>query len=192
MLVTYSYDAFARMSGIKWTPTTYKQGEVIPFILEEGESDQLIASCRSKRMRAYLQCLKETYADPGEALGIEWIDISGNIITINHPVKGHLPRQLEVSNRLLSMLGNLLKSFDPSLPNDLHCDGRLFPKITKESSENTAEPSITQDKPKHVPSLGRHDDRTQHQRQRTNSQETPRPQENREHNEIHRHDPVQG
>ena len=42
-------------------------------------------------MATFLQCLKETYADPGEILALRWIDVSGNIITINRPVEGHLP-----------------------------------------------------------------------------------------------------
>jgi integrase len=70
----------------------------------------------SKRMAAFLQCLKETYADPGEALGIEWRDIKGNILTIAHPCKGHLTGEYEISSRLLSMLNNLPKK-----------DKRIFP-----------------------------------------------------------------
>jgi len=109
MLASYSYDAFARMLKIEWEPPKYTQQETIPFVPEESELDALIAACKSKRMAAFLQCLKETYADPGEILKLEWTDINGNIITINHPVKNHLPGQLQVSQRLLSMLNNLPK-----------------------------------------------------------------------------------
>jgi integrase len=112
----YAYDAYCKMNGWTWNRPRYTQEETIPFIPDEGELDQLIAAARSKRMAAYLQTLKETFADPGEALRIEWIDISGNIITINHPVKGHRPRALEVSNKLLAMLN--------SLP---HITERIFP-----------------------------------------------------------------
>ena len=58
-------------------------------------------------MATYLQCLKETYGDPSEVLRICRQDVQGNIVTINHPVKGHLPRQLEVSNKLIAMLQSL-------------------------------------------------------------------------------------
>jgi integrase len=49
-------------------------------------------------------------------LRLRWIDISGNTITINHPVKGHLPRQLQVSNKLLAMLNSLPKTHERIFP----------------------------------------------------------------------------
>jgi len=60
-------------------------------------------------MAAYLQTLKETYTDPGEALRIEWIDVDEKncTIKINNPVKHHLPRQLKVSSRLITMINAL-------------------------------------------------------------------------------------
>jgi integrase len=102
-----AYDAFTRMQKITWQPPKYTQEEHLPFIPEEQELDCLIASAFSRKMSTYLQCLKETFTDPSEALRIEWIDISGNVISINHPVKGHSPRQLEVSNKLLAMINAL-------------------------------------------------------------------------------------
>lgn len=87
----------------------------IPRAPEETELDQLIASCRSQRLRTFLQALKETWTDPGEILQLRWIDITGNTVTI-HPVKGHSPRQLEVSNKLLSMLNSLPKVSDRVFP----------------------------------------------------------------------------
>jgi integrase len=110
MLATYAYDQFCRMENITWTKPRYKQQETILYVPDEKDLDALINSTQSKRMAAYLQCLKETFADPGEVLRIEWRDIKDNIITINHPVKGHLPGQVEVSNRLLSMLNALPKT----------------------------------------------------------------------------------
>lgn len=105
----YAYDCLAKMLKVQWMKPRYKQEEIIPFVPDESELDQLVASCRSRRMAAYLQCLKETFADPGEALRIEWRDISGNVVSINHPVKDHLPRQLDVSNKLVAMLNCLPK-----------------------------------------------------------------------------------
>lgn len=49
-------------------------------------------------------------------MNLRWIDISGNIITINQPVKGHLPRQLKVSNKLLAMLNSLPKTHERIFP----------------------------------------------------------------------------
>ena len=76
------------MMKIRWEPPHYKQEEIIPFVPDESELNQLIAACHSKRMATYLQCLKETFADPGEVLRIRRKDVSGNIITINFPVNG--------------------------------------------------------------------------------------------------------
>ncbi|MCJ7425022.1 hypothetical protein MUP01_12260, partial [Candidatus Bathyarchaeota archaeon] len=77
-----------------------------------------ISSCQSKQMAAYLQTLKETFADPGEALKLRWIDVnaSNNTITINRPVKGHNPRQLKVSNKLIAMLNTLPKDSELVFP----------------------------------------------------------------------------
>jgi integrase len=111
-----AYTVFATMLKITWKPPRYRQEEILPFIPDEKELDQLISFCRSKRMATYLQCLKETWADPGEALGLRWIDITGNIITINKPVKGHLPRQLQVSNKLLAMINALPKKSERIFP----------------------------------------------------------------------------
>jgi integrase len=116
MLCTYAYDAFTKMLNIHWDMPTYKQEEALPFVPEEKELDQLIAACRSKRMAAFLQCLKETYADPGEALGLRWIDIKGNAVTINAPVKGHYPGDMPVSNRLLAMFDVLPKTSELIFP----------------------------------------------------------------------------
>ncbi len=111
-----AYTVFATMLKISWKPPKYTQEETLPFIPDERELDLLIEFCRSIRMTTYLQCLKETWADPGEALGLRWIDISGNIITINKPVKGHLPRQLQVSNKLIAMLNALPKKSERIFP----------------------------------------------------------------------------
>ena len=103
----YAYDSFAKMLKIPWEPPHYTQEENTPFIPYEKELDQLISFCRSKKMATYLQCLKETFADPSEALRIRRIDVTGNIVTINFPVKGHYTGQLEVSNKLIAMLNSL-------------------------------------------------------------------------------------
>jgi integrase len=105
----YAYDALAKMMKISWEPPKYKQEEIIPFIPDETELDMLIKACRSRKIATYLQSLKETYGDPSEVLRIEWIDVSDKeqTIKINHPVKGHLPRTLKVSTKLLSMISAL-------------------------------------------------------------------------------------
>lgn len=138
----YAYSAFARMMKFSWEPPRYKQEETIPFIPEEVELEQLIAACRSKRMATYLQCLKETFADPGEALRLRWIDVSGNIVTINKPVKGHLPRQLEVSNKLIAMLNALPRNNErifPTTYNTLFC---CYNRVRKRAAELQKNPRL--------------------------------------------------
>jgi integrase len=104
-----AYNAFATMLKIEWEMPRYRQEEIIPFIPDESELDALINAARSKKLAAYLQTLKETFGDPSEVLRIDWIDIGEkeSTIKINHPVKGHLPRTLQVSSRLLSMISCL-------------------------------------------------------------------------------------
>jgi len=109
MLACYAYRAFAKMENIKWEMPKYKQKETALYVPDEKDLDALIQSTQSRVMAAFLQCLKETFADPGEILRLEWKDIKDNIITINNPVKGHLPGQVEVSQRLIAMLNALPK-----------------------------------------------------------------------------------
>jgi len=121
MLLCYAYEAFLKMNGEKWNRPTYRQEEIIPFIPDEAEIDQLIAAAQSHRMATYLQTLKETYADPGEALAIEWKDIDGNVVYINHPCKDHRPRGLQVSNKLIAML-NMLPKDSEKIFNAKYCN----------------------------------------------------------------------
>ncbi|MFZ1060882.1 MAG: hypothetical protein WAP47_16995, partial [Candidatus Rokuibacteriota bacterium] len=88
MQASYAYDAMTKMLNLIWTMPRYVQEEILPFIPEEKELDELIAASKSQRMTAYLQTLKETMADPTEALRLRWIDVNKNIVSINAPVKG--------------------------------------------------------------------------------------------------------
>jgi integrase len=54
---------------------SYSQEDHEPFVPDETELDALINSAKSKLLAAFLQTLKETFADPGEALRIKWLDI---------------------------------------------------------------------------------------------------------------------
>jgi integrase len=138
----YAYNAFTKMLKISWEMPKYTQEENLPFIPEEKELDALIAFCRSKRMATYLQCLKETFADPGEALKLRWIDVSRNIITINHPVKGHLPRQLKVSNKLISMLNALPKNSERIFPTSYMTIASCFTAVRKRAAELQKNPRL--------------------------------------------------
>jgi integrase len=124
MLAVYAYDAFCRMKGIEWIKPRYRQGETVLIVPEEKDLQQLKNSFHSRRMVAFIQTIEETFADPGEILRVEWKELNGNILTINHPVKGHYPGQCEISSTLVAMLNNLPKK-----------DKRIFP-MTYSTAEN--------------------------------------------------------
>jgi integrase len=138
----YAYAAFTKMLKISWEPPKYRQEENLPFVPEESELDCIIASCHSKRMAAYLQTLKETFADPGEALKLRWIDISSNIIIINRPVKGHLPRQLEVTNRLIAMLNSLPRTSERIFPTTYNVLFACYSKVRKRAANLHKNPRL--------------------------------------------------
>ena len=143
-LAVYAYDALTKMLGISWTPPKYVQEERLPWIPEEKELDTLIGACRSRRMAAFLQTLKETFADPGEVLKLRWIDInaSNNTITINHPVKGHNPRQLQVSNRLIAMLNALPKTSERVFPTTYSSMDMCFIRLKRRAAQNLQNPRL--------------------------------------------------
>jgi len=139
MQVTYAYDALAKMLKLSWTMPRYRQEECYPFIPESKEIDALILGTISKRMTAYLQTLKETMADPSEALRIRWTDISGNVIMLNHPVKGHYPRPLQVSNELIAKLNGLPKTSELVFPmtyEAVACCYRILRKRVAHKADN--------------------------------------------------------
>jgi len=146
LYTTCAYDAMTKMLGITWTPPKYTPEESLPFIPEESELDQLIASCKSRRMATYLQTLKETFADPGEILRMEWKDINfkNRVISINHPVKRHRPRQLEVSSKLLAMLNALPKKSKRVFPTTYHNMFACFRTIRKRAAQNLQNPRLTE------------------------------------------------
>lgn len=115
-LAVQAYDLFCSMEGLTWTRPKYKAQETQIIVPEEKDLDCLIAASQSNRMTTFLQCLKETYCDPGEILALEWKEIKGNVISIAHPCKGHYAGQYEISNRLIQMLNRLVKK-----------DKRVFP-----------------------------------------------------------------
>lgn len=142
MLLRYSYDAFAKMQGIAWEPPRYRQREFEPFIPDESELDALIASCHSKRMATYLQCLKETFADPSEGLRLRWTDITGNVVTIAQPVKNHLTRRIEVSQKLLSMLGNLPHTNERMFPSTYSTMANMFQYLRRRTALKLQNPRL--------------------------------------------------
>jgi len=91
----------------------YKGQSKLPFIPSESELDMLIA-CAGPKLQPFLQCLKESFARSGEVGALKWqdIDLERHILTINDPEKTSNPRQIEISEKLVSMLKRLLRTSD--------------------------------------------------------------------------------
>jgi integrase len=142
MLCVYAYDAFAKMEKIAWDAPRYRQEETLPFVCSEEELTQIISACQSRRMAAFLQTLKETYADPEEILRLRWIDISKNVVSICHPVKGHLPGQIEVSNKLLAMLNCLPKDSERIFPTNYRNMYTCFESVRKRAARVQQNPRL--------------------------------------------------
>lgn len=143
-MVVCAYDVLTKVLKITWTAPVYRQEDTLPFIPEEKELDALIISARSRRMTAFLQTLKETFADPGEALRLRWIDLDSqnSTITINHPVRGHNARQLKVSSRLVALLNALPKTSELIFPTSYANMGACFQQLKKKVAHNLQNPRI--------------------------------------------------
>ena len=132
------------MSKIEWKPPKYTQEETLPFVPEEKELDALIASCRSRRMAAFLQTLKETYANPTEVLRLQWIevDFTNKVIKIAHPVKGHNPRQVKVSSILIAMLNSLPKTSEQVFPTSYEAMYSTLAKVRARAARHLQNPRL--------------------------------------------------
>jgi integrase len=106
-----AYSSFLEMVNGIWDPPRYKVPESLPFIPLESEIDALINGC-GKKTSCFLQGLKDTGADPGELARLEWTDVNfeAKSVTLKHPVKGHNPRVLPVSDAFLLRLGAMPKN----------------------------------------------------------------------------------
>ena len=105
-------DAVARYYDFKAIPfqkPIYRKNQRLPFIPLEREVDDLISGS-GKKVAAFLQLLKETGVRPGEAWALKWTDVDHERLCLTcTPEKNSNPRQLKISNRLISMLNTLPK-----------------------------------------------------------------------------------
>jgi integrase len=97
-----------------------------------------------KRTSIFLQTLKETGADPGEAANLEWADVNQEkrTITINHPVKGHKPRIINVSNDWIAQLGVLRKNGERIFPSLQRTYMRSFYNLRKRMARRLGNPRL--------------------------------------------------
>jgi integrase/recombinase XerD len=132
------------MLGIRWTPPIYRRVRKLPFILTEAELDQLIAGC-SRRMATFLQMLKETGMRCGEACQLKWtdIDLVNNSVRIT-PEKGGNPRNLRISNKLVSMLNEMPKNNIKAFTHNTDRWIRNFARQRKRIAAKLKNPRLTQ------------------------------------------------
>lgn len=103
-LLTDAYDYYVRYRGLSWIKPKFVREDKPIFLPLEVELDQLIANAYPK-MSIFLQFLKETGADSGEAWKTQWKDIDVKRKTASiRPTKNHNSRTLPISENLLSRL----------------------------------------------------------------------------------------
>jgi integrase len=121
---------------------TYRQGETTLYIHDEKDLDLLISTASRRMVATYLQCLKETFADPGEILRLEWLDLKENVLSINHPVKGHLPGKYELTPRLVAMLNALPRKDKRVFPMTYSCASDSLKKLRKRAATTFQKPVL--------------------------------------------------
>jgi len=109
-VVVQIYNSFLETLDLTWERPTYNVPDTLPFIPLEKEIDALINGS-GKILGTFLQGLKDTGTDPGELLHVTLIDIDpkAKTLRINHPVKGHNARILEVSDVFIERVQTLRK-----------------------------------------------------------------------------------
>jgi hypothetical protein len=65
-MLANAYDYYVQYNGLTWTKPRFRREEKLMFLPLESKSNQLISNARDK-MSIFLQFLKETGADAGEA-----------------------------------------------------------------------------------------------------------------------------
>ena len=103
-------DAMARYydyRGIPFQRPVYRKILRLPFIPVEREVDDLISGAGNK-VATFLLVLKDTGLRCGEAWALKWVDLDSErqYLTCT-PEKNSNPRQLKISNRLISMLNSI-------------------------------------------------------------------------------------
>jgi integrase len=136
-------NSFYKLQGVPFSKPRYRRVDKLPFLPNEGEIDQLIGGC-SRRVGSFLQFLKETGARAGEAWAVKWTDLDLEQRTVRiTPEKNSNPRQLQLSPRLVGILGTLPRdSLKVWRDGTLNHFGRLFQKSRKRIAAKLGNPRI--------------------------------------------------
>jgi integrase len=103
-LLCNAYEHYCNYKGLSWSKPRFVREDKVFFLPLESELVSLISNSRLK-MSVFLQLLKESGVDSGEAYKLKWIDLDVERKTIAvTPTKNHNARVLPVSANLLSRL----------------------------------------------------------------------------------------
>ncbi len=103
-LLTNAYDYFVKFNGLSWTKPKFVKEDKPIFVPLESELDLLISRAATK-LSVFLEFLKGTGVDSGEAWKLRWVDINTENKTVDiTPTKNHTARKLPISNHLISRL----------------------------------------------------------------------------------------
>jgi len=106
-LLANAYNYWVKYRGLTWDKPKFTREDRPFFLPLEVELDQLISNTRNK-MSTFLQLLKESAVNSGEAWKLRWIDIDSVRGTVNvTPTKNHSSRVLPISQILLTRLFKL-------------------------------------------------------------------------------------
>src|SRR5208337_2905157 len=104
-LLTDAYSYWVEFRGLSWVRPKFTREDKPIFLPLESELDALISNTK-KKLSVFLQLLKESGADSGEAWKLRWIDIGQKTVNIT-PTKNHLARTIPITENLMSRLFNL-------------------------------------------------------------------------------------
>ena len=109
-LLTDAYEYYVQYRGLTWIKPKFVREDKPIFLPLESELDALIANTKQK-LSTFLQFLKETGCDSGEAWKLRWIDIGLKTVAIT-PTKNHLTRIIPISENLVARLFRLPRTDD--------------------------------------------------------------------------------
>jgi len=105
--MTSAYDYYIQWRSLSWIKPRFRREDKPIFLPYESELDALINSTNLK-LSVFLQLLKETGVDSGEAWKIKWIDIDVLRKTVAiTPTKNHNARTLPITDNLISRIYRL-------------------------------------------------------------------------------------
>jgi integrase len=143
-LLSDAYDYYVKFKGLTWIKPRFTREDIPIFLPTESELDQLIGRARLK-MSVFLELLKETGADSGEAWKLRWLDIDVSANTVNiSPTKNHNARTLHVSSHLVSRLNLLPKVGSKVFDKDLDDMRKCFSKMRERLSVKLENPRLKQ------------------------------------------------